>query len=140
MTEVLLSKFQTARQQRCPVERCECEWFDPKTNGFDVDELSRVCCFRPDTDPARPNLFWVNQNCDEPHCYINCDNGIYCCNNQASRPTRPPPPPPPLPPPPPSSSSSSPSCFPSTASLNLENGKMVAMSELQIGDLVPTGI
>ena len=54
MTEVLLSKFQTARRQRCPVTRCECEWFDPEGNGFDVDERSRVCCSRPDT-PAIPS-------------------------------------------------------------------------------------
>ena len=31
-------------------------------------------------------------------------------------------------------------CFPSTAQLILENGKSVAMSELQVGDRVQTGI
>ena len=31
-------------------------------------------------------------------------------------------------------------CFPSTARVNLENGKVIKMSELQIGDKVQTGI
>ena len=31
-------------------------------------------------------------------------------------------------------------CFPSTATVNLENGKTVTMSELQLGDKVQTGI
>ena len=31
-------------------------------------------------------------------------------------------------------------CFPSTAKVNLENGKSVRMSELQVGDKVQTGI
>ena len=31
-------------------------------------------------------------------------------------------------------------CFPSTARVNLQNGKTVAMSELQIGDSVQTGM
>ena len=39
------------------------------------------------------------------------------------------------PPPPPSSS-----CFPSTATVNLENGKTVTMSELQVGNKVQTGM
>ena len=30
-------------------------------------------------------------------------------------------------------------CFPSTARVNLENGKSVMMSELQVGDIVQTG-
>ena len=32
------------------------------------------------------------------------------------------------------------SCFPSTATVKVENGKSLAMSELQIGDKVQTGI
>ena len=32
------------------------------------------------------------------------------------------------------------SCFPATSKVDLENGKSVAMSELQIGDKVQTGI
>ena len=32
------------------------------------------------------------------------------------------------------------SCFPSTATVNLENGKAVTMSELQVGDKVQTGM
>ena len=47
-------------------------------------------------------------------------------------PTAQPPPPPPPPPPP--------SCFPSESKVNLENGKSVTMSELNIGDRVQTGI
>ena len=31
-------------------------------------------------------------------------------------------------------------CFPSTAKVNLENGKSVRMSELQVGDKVQTGM
>ena len=30
-------------------------------------------------------------------------------------------------------------CFPSTAKINLENGNVITMSELQIGDRVKTG-
>ena len=33
-----------------------------------------------------------------------------------------------------------PPCFPSTAKVNLQTGKTVAMSELQIGDSVQTGM
>ena len=40
----------------------------------------------------------------------------------------------------PKSSSSSSSCFPSEAKVQIENGKSVVMSELQIGDRVQTGI
>ena len=32
------------------------------------------------------------------------------------------------------------SCFPSASTVNLDNGKSVAMSELQVGDRVQTGI
>ena len=31
-------------------------------------------------------------------------------------------------------------CFPSTARVHLENGKVVTMSELQVGDRVQTGM
>ena len=48
-------------------------------------------------------------------------------------PTPPPRLPPPPPPPPPSH------CFPSVAKTKLKNGKLVPMSELQIGDKVQTG-
>ena len=37
------------------------------------------------------------------------------------------------------SESTSNGCFPSTSRVTLENGKSVAMSELQIGDRVKTG-
>lgn len=33
-----------------------------------------------------------------------------------------------------------PSCFPSTASVTLKNGKQIAMGELQVGDQVQTGM
>ena len=42
--------------------------------------------------------------------------------------------------PPSSSSDSGEGCFPSFAKVNLENGKSVTMSELQVGDRVQTGI
>ena len=42
----------------------------------------------------------------------------------------------PPPPPPPSSSA----CFPSLAKVNFENGPSKAMSELQVGDRVQTGL
>ena len=39
-----------------------------------------------------------------------------------------------------SDSSDSDGCFPSTAKVNLENGNLVSMSELQCGDRVQAGI
>ena len=55
-------------------------------------------------------------------CYTNC----------------PPPPPPPSPPPPPPSGGGG-GCFPSTAKVNLENGKSVKMSDLELGNRVQIG-
>ena len=45
-------------------------------------------------------------------------------------------PPPPPPPPPPKKKG----CFPSSAKVNLEKGKVIRMAELQIGDKVQTGL
>ena len=44
------------------------------------------------------------------------------------------------PPSPSSSSSKSSSCFPSFAKVNIENGKVITMSDLQLGDRVETGM
>ena len=73
---------------------------------------------------------------------FNCDrtNRFHCCfcsgtattstttTTTTTTTTRPPPPPPP-----------SKKCFPSTAKVKLESGKLVKMSELQIGDQIETG-
>ena len=57
-------------------------------------------------------------------CVPQCSNKYHCCEGIPTQTKAP---------------GASSSCFPSTASLNLHNGKSVTMSELQIGDKVQTG-
>ena len=97
------------------VERSNCQW----VGG------TRLCCV--------VTLISSVNNCDT--CQGRCDDDLSkCCfcHDVPGRTTTPPPPPPP---PPPSSSG----CFPSDAKVKLENGELLAMSKLEIGDRIQTG-
>ena len=64
-----------------------------------------------------------NEWCDQAyHCWG--DGAVKCCFTEPTSPD----------------CSVRRSCFPSTAKINLENGKSVRMAELQVGDRVQTGM
>ena len=114
----------------CPSGECFCQ---DVFNGKLVGDV--ICCTKkgsalpPNDDESIAEK--VSQCPSNQQCLAICfDNypGVtnYCCSTITTRTTTPPPPP-------------GPSCFPSTARVNLQNGKSVAMSELQIGDHVQAG-
>ena len=63
-------------------------------------------------------------------CHCDCGTTVDVFDECVCARCRPPPPPP---------EDDDDDCFPSTAKVNLDNGKTVTMSELKVGDFVATG-
>ena len=107
--------------------------------SFWRDEDSSYCCSRAATPEIDSGIFgvmlyYVVSVCPNM-CYAKCGDTFHCCvgsprtatTTTTTTTTSPP-------------SGGGGGCFPSTAKVQLKNGKSVKMSELQIGDRVPTAI
>ena len=87
------------------------------------------CCSRSDSSEIYPRFRGTIDDYSyycSTMCVATCGDKYHCCEGIPTRTKAP-------------GASSSSSCFPSSASVNLQNGKSVTMSDLQIGDKVQTG-
>ena len=120
-----LIEFNFVFQQKRSSDECTCHvgsW-----SGIEADSCPR--------NSLCPNGYGqlsqaIDSGCEFGDCIGECKtDGVtsyHCCHSC------------PTPPPPPSSSGGG--CFPSSATVSIENGKSISMSNLQVGDRVQTGI
>ena len=107
--------------------------------SLNPDKQSSYCCSRAHTPEIEISLwgqiYYDALRCPDL-CFAKCGDTFHCCDGVPSTTT----PPPTTTAPPPPSPSGGGGCFPSTARTKLRTGRLVTMSELQIGDEVQTGM